>query len=66
MLSTARFKVCLEWQKIRRGETTVAEARQRIPRKDLAFAKYKAEVDERLKRKAEEVKSTSNVCKTSE
>lgn len=56
MMPKARVKVCLEWQKIRRAETTVEEARRRIPRKDLAFAKYKAEVDKRLKRKAEEAK----------
>ena len=49
MLPSARVKLCVEWDKIRRGETTVDEARTRIPRKDLAFAKFKAKYQASMK-----------------
>lgn len=49
MLPSARRKVSIEWAKIRRGETTVDEARTRIPRKDLEFAKFKAEYQAKVK-----------------
>lgn len=49
MLPSTRVKLCVEWDKIRSGEATVDEARKRIPRKDLAFARFKAEYQAKKK-----------------
>ncbi|EPE02601.1 hypothetical protein F503_06577 [Ophiostoma piceae UAMH 11346] len=49
LLPSARVKLCVEYDKIRRGETTVDEARTRIPRKDLALNKIKARYQARMK-----------------
>lgn len=47
MLPSAKNKVCIEWQKIRSGQATVEEARSRIPRKGIGFARLKAEIEAR-------------------
>jgi hypothetical protein len=61
MLPSARIKVCIEWGRIRRGEATVDEARTRIPRKDLAFAAFKAEYQVRKNKVEAPGKETKGV-----